>query len=104
MKVAVYDMDNPRRLLGYILNPPRLRADNVRFPVVLPALKPVWNEEPLPPIFTTVDMVIKFDDEDNGYVRRAKFLTDAPLKDLLGMSNFLLPGENEEQAYRRMNW
>lgn len=103
MKVEVRDTINPDRLLGHVVDPPSMRERVVRF-AVAPRFDFLAAPDKVPEIvnvkYVTFDTLHYY--EDRGYTRRTKFVTNAPLEELLLMSNFRLPGESDEAARERL--
>lgn len=108
--VDVRDRRNPERLLGRLVRRPAL--DLMRGYITLMTRPPmrIWDYDPSklsePVAMDTyqVHFEVSWRIVEDGYVRRAEFLTDTPLGVLQWLPDFRLPGENEMQAEMRRHY
>ena len=101
--IPVYDDVNSRRLLGYLTKRPVPKIES-RYVAVVCAPPVRYAFDPCEDVRIStyrIEFKVSYEMASDGWTQRAVFHTDAPLKQLMFLDYFRLPGENEEQAQTR---
>ena len=101
--IPVYDDMNSRRLLGYLTRRPVPKIESRYIETVCcPPVSSVFDPCDDVRISTyRMSFKVSYEVAKDGWSQKAVLLTDAPLKQLMFLDYFVLPGETEAQAERR---
>lgn len=99
--MPVFDAGNHKRLLGTLHDVPPMRAPRYTYPLPMRTSVSATFDPTLPIELPRVDFNVEWQTSEDGFTRHAIFTTYAPLKQLMQLWQFTLPGEHRLDAARR---
>lgn len=104
-RVPIYDYHSRRRLLGHLANPPRFRGETLHLVTAAPTgLNYASSPSDAADLTYVRRVVLDLTEGETDYENWAIpliFVTEAPLRDLLRVDGYRLPGENARMAEER---